>query len=167
MFPTGRHPTPVTNYNSYGHFSGYPQGSQYNPQSQDYNQFNVDANTSFSQAYNVYGVGSNSTASRPQGMDDWMNYSGMATTTASSLSPPSMQYSYRSGGMEYNQHPTSVPPGNSTLTVLGSPPQSEGSPTSSTSSPGSAGSPSNKQLRPPYDWMKKASYTACVPTAGK
>ncbi|XP_033742735.1 homeobox protein CDX-1-like [Pecten maximus] len=163
MFPTGRHPSPVTNY-TYGHFPGY-QGTQYTSQTQDFSQY-VDPNTALQQQY-TYGVtGSSPSMARPQGMDEWMNYSGMPTTTTSSYSPQSMHYSYRPGGMDYNQHQAPLPQGNQTLTILGSSPQSEGSPTSTTSS-GSSGSPSNKQLRPPFDWMKKASYTTSTPSAGK
>ncbi|XP_069130731.1 homeobox protein CDX-1-like [Argopecten irradians] len=160
MFPAGRHPSPVPNY-TYGHFHGY-QGTQYTSQTQDFSQY-VDPNAAFQQQY----YGSGTSMARPQGMDDWMNYSAMPTTTSASLSPQSMHYSYRPGGMEYSQHSAApLPQGNQSLTILGSPPQSEGSPTSTTSS-GSSGSPSNKQLRPPFDWMKKASYTTSTPSAGK
>ncbi|KAJ8297665.1 hypothetical protein KUTeg_024196 [Tegillarca granosa] len=159
--------SPPTNYN-FTHFSGYmnPQGTQYPTQGQEYGQYPVD-HGSFQQQCYMYG-----TSSRPG--EEWMNYN--MTPTTGSHSPQSSAlgtYSYRTAahnpmGLDYHQNSVNIPHGNQTLTVLGSPPpQSEGSPTTSTSSGGSCGSPTNKQLRPPFDWMKKTSYTATGATNGK
>ncbi|XP_061165438.1 homeobox protein CDX-1-like [Saccostrea echinata] len=158
-----RHSPPTSGYN-FGHFSGYmPQTTQYpapTGQSHDYGQYQMDPGA-FQQApcYMTYG-------SRP--VEDWANSYGMPTTTGT-VSPHS--YSYRPAppmGVDYTQQP--LPQGNGinqNLSALGSSPQPVCSPTASTSSSGSPGSPSNKQLRPPYDWMKKTSYAPSGPIPGK
>ena len=136
-----RYPSPpvTNNFSSFGY--GYP-GSQH---PQEYNQFPV-TDTSVQQAwYNaMYGGRA----------DEW----GYGTPTSTSGSPPGMcGYGYRSGtmGIDYSQG------GQGPMT-----PQTMDSPGNTSSSSSSSGSPSNKQLRPPYDWMKKAAYQS-APIAGK
>ena len=136
-----RYPSPpvTNNFSSFGY--GYP-GSQH---PQEYNQFPV-TDTSVQQAwYNaMYGGRA----------DEW----GYGTPTSTSGSPTGMcGYGYRSGtmGIDYSQG------GQGPMT-----PQTMDSPGNTSSSSSSSGSPSNKQLRPPYDWMKKAAYQS-APIAGK
>lgn len=158
-----RHSPPANGYN-FGHFSGYmPQTNQYpapTGQTHDYGQYQMDPGA-FQQApcYMTYG-------SRP--VEEWVNGYGIPNSTGT-VSPHS--YSYRPAppmGVDYTQQQVSQNNGvNQNLSVLGSSPQPVCSPTASTSSSGSPGSPSNKQLRPPYDWMKKTSYAPSGPLPGK
>lgn len=158
MFPSTR-PSPTNAYNM-GHFGSYMGGAQYHTQTPDYSQFNVD-HTGYQNCYNMY----NTAATRPQTMDDWTSYSthGMTAQMPASTTPPS-HYSYKPthgiGLADYAQHT------HSNLTVLESPPQPHGaSPVSSTSS-GSSLSPTNKQLRPAYEWMKPNTLTTTGPSQG-
>ena len=158
--------TPPANYN-FGHFPGYmPQNAQYNTSvsgqsHSDYNQFQVDP-TTFQQAqcYMAYG-------SRP--VEEWVNNYGMPVTSAGTASPHSYNYRHpHPMGMDYPQGQVSHAPVTQGLTMMGSSPQPICSPCASTSSgSGSPGSPSNKQLRPPYDWMKKTSYAPTAPAPGE
>ncbi|KAK3099578.1 hypothetical protein FSP39_006469 [Pinctada imbricata] len=159
--------SPPANYN-FGHFAGYmPQSTQYNPTAVsgqthgDYNQFQMDP-TAFQQAqcYMAYG-------SRP--VEEWVNNYSMGPSQAGTVSPHNYNYRHpHHMNMEYPQGQISHAPVGQTLTMMGSSPQPVCSPTASTSSSnGSPGSPSNKQLRPPFDWMKKTSYAPSGPAPGK
>ena len=138
MFP--RYPSPPVNtgFSSFGY--GYP-GTQH---PQDY-QFPSMTDPNAQQAwYNaMYG-----------GRADEWSYG----TPTSSSSPQGMSpYQYRTGsmGIDYSQTAQGV------MTS-----QTMESPGNTSSSSSNGGSPSNKQLRPPYDWMKKAAYQG-APVAGK
>jgi hypothetical protein len=151
--------SPPANYN-FGHFPGYVgQSGHYAGQTHGFEQFNIDP-SAFQQAqcYPMYGPG----VSR---QEEWagtgnMNYSAMNNSTGGSVSPHSMNamYQYRN---EYTQNHCS----NGNMNNLS--PQPTGSPTASTGSSGSNCSPSNKQIRPPYDWMKKTSYVPAGPQPGE
>ena len=135
-----RYPSPPMNTGFSGFGYGYP-GSQH---PQDY-QFPSMTDPNAQQAwYNaMYG-----------GRADEWTYG----TPTSSASPPGMSpYQYRPGTMviDYSQTAQGV------MTS-----QTMESPGNTSSSSSNAGSPSNKQLRPPYDWMKKAAYQG-APIAGK
>nr|APD15706.1 homeobox parahox cdx [Nucula tumidula] len=168
VFPA-RHPSPTPyNFNHVNPFTSYAaQGHQY---PQDYSQFQVGVTdaTGFQQASwhapgSVYG--------NPRPMDEWGNY-GMPTTSGT-ISPHHQNaatYSYRGMGLnpmgvDYTQTPQHPHQGAQSLTVLERSPQLDQSPTSTSSGSSSSGSPTNKQLRPPYDWMKKSSYQS-APAAG-
>lgn len=134
-----RYPSPPVSY-PFGSF-GYNGSATQHPQ--DYNQFQVPEHGVQQAWYNaMYGTRT----------DDWAygpTASGAMTSTPTGMGA----YSYRSSqmGVDYSQ-----PQGQVT---------SE-SPCDTSSSSSSSGSPSNKQLRPPYDWMKKASYQS-APVSGK
>lgn len=135
-----RYPSPPVNTGFSGFSYGYP-GSQHH---QDYNQFPVP-DTSVQQAWYSAMYGGRA--------DEW-SYGTPTTST----SPPGMNpYSYRPAamGIDYSQTGQGVMV-----------PQTMESPGDTSSSSSNSGSPSNKQLRPPYDWMKKASYQS-APVAGK
>lgn len=151
--------SPPASYN-FGHFPGYVgQSSHYTGQTHGFEQFNLDP-SAFQQAQcytGMYGPG----VSRP---DEWnggnMNYP-MNNSSGGAVSPHSMNamYQYR------NEYPANhCNSGNMTNLSVSPPPT--GSPTS-TGSSGSNVSPSNKQIRPPYDWMKKTSYVPSGPQPGE
>lgn len=140
-----RYPTPPPSLNYPFNGFGYPPATAQHPQ--DYSHFQVGDPTGVHHPhwYNMYA---------PRA-DDWSycpNGTMTAAVTTMANSPGmSAGYSYRSAAMEYTTPCTQVP-----TDSLGD--------TSSSSS--TSGSPTNKQLRPPYDWMKKASYQS-APTSGK
>lgn len=127
-------------------FNGFGYGAPGAQHPQDYNQFQLPEPGVQHAWYNaMYGPRT----------DDWAyGAAGGATSgTVMTSSPAAMgSYPYRSMGLDYSQ------PGAGQM--------SSDSPADTSSSSSSSGSPSNKQLRPPYDWMKKASYQS-APTSGK
>ena len=142
MFP--RYPSPPVNYPA--PFNGFGYGTPGGQHPQDYQQFSTVADPTVHQAwYNaMYGART----------DDW-GYGAVASSAALTSTPTGMgTYSYRTGnsGLDYTQHPV--------------PMTSSDSPGETSSCSSSSGSPTNKQLRPPYDWMKKAAYQS-APASGK
>ncbi|KAL3880920.1 hypothetical protein ACJMK2_033123 [Sinanodonta woodiana] len=153
-----RHPSP-TNYN-YNPFTGYgTQGTQ--PYPQDFNQFTMTDPAMQQAWYNAMYGGNGG-----RGFEDWSSNYAMSAAPTGNVSPSS--YGYRPGtmNMDYNQT-GNMTQGQTltTMTSLGGTPSSNVSPGNSSSS-STSGSPSNKQLRPPYDWMKKSSYQS-IPVSGK
>ena len=136
MFP--RYPSPPVSYP----FNGFSYNSSGTQHPQDFNQFQVPDHGVQQAWYSaMYGP-------RP---DEWgygPSASGAMTSTPAGMGA----YSYRSGqmGVDYSQAPTQM---------------TSDSPCDTSSSSSSSGSPSNKQLRPPYDWMKKAAYQS-APVSG-
>ncbi|XP_076117977.1 homeobox protein CDX-4-like [Mytilus galloprovincialis] len=153
--------SPPANYN-FGHFQGYVgQNGHYAGQPHGFEQFNIDPSSAFQQAqcYPMYGPG----VSRPE---EWngtgnMNYSPL-NNASGTVSPHSMNAMY-----QYRNDYVQTHCGNGNMNNMSTSPQPTGSPTTSTGSSGSNGSPSNKQIRPPYDWMKKTSYVPTGPQPGK
>lgn len=126
-------------------FNGFAYGAPGTQHPQDYNQFQLPEPGVQHAWYNaMYGART----------DDWA-YGGATGSSAGVMTstPAAMGgYPYRSMGIDYSQ-----PVGGQ---------MSSDSPADTSSSSSSSGSPSNKQLRPPYDWMKKASYQS-APSTGE
>jgi len=139
MFQRYPTPPPAINYpfNGFGYGGGGPQHPQ------DYNQFQVPE-TGVQHWYNaMYGPRS----------DEWASYGTSGSPAIMTTAQPAIGgYPYRQMGLDY------------TGTVGGQ--AAADSPADTSSSSSSSGSPTNKQLRPPYDWMKKASYQS-APTSGE
>ena len=130
-------------------FNSFPYGAPGAQHPQDYNQFQIPEPGVQHAWYNaMYGPRTDEWAYGPGPTGPTP---GVMTSTTTAMGVGG--YPYRSMGLDYSQ------PGNGQM-------GSSESPADTSSSSSSSGSPSNKQLRPPYDWMKKATYQS-APTSGK